>query len=468
MRCSAYEAMFGGAKGPGKTDGLLFDSTYQNSKPNYKAIIFRRTFPKLQEIIDRSHKWFSHKAHWDGERKRWTWPSGATLQFAHCKNEEDKYNHQGQEYHYMGFDQLEEFTLNQYLFLIAQNRTSDATIQCFIRSTSNPGNVGHAWVKDRFIDKLPRDGGIRFFMPETEMEVPAGTPKALSRAFIFATLKDNPALTNNDPLYESRLNMLPEKLRRALKEGDWDAYEGQYFDEWRRDIHIVPSFDLSIPHLTIMGLDYGFSKPSSIGWYACLPDGNIVRYREFYKEGYTYEALARKILELNGAEKIEYMAADPAIWGDKSHHIEPKDGEVKGPSGAETMQKVMGSKIPIVMADNRRIIGWGLMREQLKPYKNQHNETDAKFKVTENCRNFIRTMPGLIHDEANPEDLDTAGEDHPQDEARYVLMSRPRHPKAVEKPDTPAEDFWKRVKKDIKGHEEGELVTITQDGARPV
>jgi hypothetical protein len=303
-------------------------------------------------------------------------------------------------------------------------------------------------------------------MPETDMEVPASTPKALSRAFIFATLRDNPALTNNDPLYEARLNMLPEKLRRALKEGDWDAYEGQYFDEWRRELHIVPAFDLSIPHLTILGLDYGFAKPASIGWYACLADGNIIRYREFYKEGYTYADLARKILELCYNEKIEYMAADPAIWGDKSHHTEPKDGEMKGESGAETMQKIIGSRFPIVMADNRRVIGWGLMREQLKPYMNQHNEKDAKFKVTETCRNFIRTMPGLIHDEGNPEDIDTAGEDHAQDEARYVLMSRPRHPKPEVKPDTPAEDFWKRVKKDIKGKDENELVTIGSEGSR--
>jgi len=466
LKNSAYEAMFGGAKGPGKTDGLLFDSTYQNDKPNYKALLLRRTFPKLQELIDRSHRWFHNEAHWSGAIKRWTWPSGAILDFGHCKNEEDKYNYQGKEYHYIGFDQLEEFTLNMYLFIMAQNRSSDPTVKCFIRSTSNPGNIGHSWVKDRFIERLPRDGAVRYFIPETGEEVAAGTPGSLSRSFIFATLRDNPALTNNDPLYEARLNMLPEKLRRALKEGDWDAYEGQYFSEWRRSIHIIPSFDLSQPHLTVLGLDYGFAKPASVGWYACLPDGNIIRYREYYKEGHTYASLADKILEINGSEKVEYMVADPAIWGDKSHHAEPKEGEMKGESGAETMQKILKGKIPLVMADNRRVIGWGLMREKLKPYSNQHNQLDAGFKVTENCHNFIRTMPGLIHDEANPEDLDTAGEDHAQDEARYVLMSRPRMPKAVEKTPTPTEDFWDRVKKDIKGNKEGEVVSITQDGAR--
>ncbi|MFA6142497.1 MAG: terminase family protein [Candidatus Omnitrophota bacterium] len=471
LRLPWYEAMFGGAKGPGKTDALLMDSTYQIEKPNYKAIIFRRTFPKLQEIIDRSHKWFRKSAHWNGDLHRWTWKSGATLQFAHCKNEEDKYNHQGQEYHYMGFDQLEEFTESQYLFLVAQNRTSDKTLKCFVRSTSNPGNVGHAWVKRRFIDCLSPIGEPKYFLRngEEDIEVPKGTPKALSRAFVFSRLEDNIMLMQADPLYESRLNMLPEKLRRALREGDWDAYEGQYFDEWRKEIHVIRPYNIEEPRKNVIGIDYGYAKPSSVGWYACLPDGDIIRYREFYKEGYSYESLARKILELTPAsEKIEYAVGDPAIWGDRSHHKDPKDGELSGEVGNESMQKVFGSRITLLKADNSRVAGWIRFRDYLQHFVDQWGHKSAKFRVFSTCINFIRTMPGLIHDELNPEDVDTTGEDHAEDEARYVIMSRPPLPKHLPKPQTPTEEFWGRVKKDIKeseNDEDGELVSIGLDGA---
>ncbi len=476
LRMPYYETMFGGAKGPGKTDALLFDSTYQVKKPNYKAIIFRRIYPKLLEIIDRSHKWFKDKAHWNGELRRWTWPSGATLKFGHCKSEESKYDYQGHEYQYMGFDQLEEFTETQYQFLKAQNRTSDPDIECFIRCTSNPGNIGHAWVKRRFIDALDRNGVPKYFIHKNEedIEVPKGTAGALSRAFLFATVHDNKILLKNDPDYLLRLKQLPDKLRRALEEGDWDAYEGQYFAEWRRAIHVVDSFNRSIPHLKVIGLDYGFSKPSSVGWYALLPDGEIIRYRELYKEGYTYEALIKHILYLsvneNGSpEKIEYMVTDPSIWGDKAHHKEGEDGEVKGESGSETMQTIVGKRFPILKGDNKRVIGWGRFREYLKAYRDQYGQITAKFKVTSNCRNFIRTIPGLIHDDRVPEDLNTDGEDHPQDEARYVFMSRPRLPKVVVV-QTQAQDFWDRVHKDVESRKdpEGEVSEISEHGATPL
>ncbi len=473
LRMAYDEAMFGGAKGPGKTDALLFDATYQVKRSNYKAIIFRRTFPNLLELIDRSHKWFKDKAHWNGELKRWTWPTGASLKFGHCKNEEDKYNYQGHEYQYMGFDQLEEFTEGQYRFLMAQNRSSDPNVKCFIRCTSNPGNVGHAWVKQRFIDQLKPDGTPKHFIRkgDEEIEVSKGTPGSLSRAFLFATIHDNQILLNSDPGYMARLDQLPEKLRRALKEGDWDAYEGQYFAEWRRNIHVVDSFNKSKIHNIVIGLDYGFAKPASVGWYALLPDGDIVRYREFYKEGYSYESLAKEILKLSKGEEIEYMVSDPAIWGDKAHHKPTGDsGEVKGESGAETMQNVIGKRFPIIKGDNKRVIGWGRFREYLKAFRNAHNEVSAKFRVTQDCPNFIRTIPGLIHDDKNSEDLNTNGEDHPQDEARYVFMSRPALPAMKEEPQTPSEDFWVRVKKDIKNSKsvENETADISEEGAREI
>jgi hypothetical protein len=355
---------------------------------------------------------------------------------------------------------------------MVQCRTSDPSVKCFIRSTSNPGNVGHGWVKDRFIDKLPHDGTPRYFIrkDDQDIEVPKGTKGALSRSFLFSTLEDNPSITENDPTYIPKLDQLPAKLRQALRFGDWDAYDGQYFSEWKRHIHVTDKFDFSTPHLNIIGLDYGFTKPSSVGWYAVLPSGNIVRYRELYKEGYTYEALIKEIIRYSNGEKIEYMVADPAIWGDKSHHKESTgsdDIDIKGKSGAETMQDIVKGLFPIIRADNSRVIGWGRVREYLKPFKDQHGQINAKFKVLSNCYNFIRTIPGLIHDKIKVEDLDTDGEDHAADECRYVLMSRPLAPK-VEVYTTHAEDFWKRVKKDLGSNSEDSMRSLDMSDARTI
>src|SRR3990167_4556332 len=154
------EVLFGGAKGPGKTDCLIADALgadetgkhFDIENPNYKAIILRRTYPQLQEIIDRSHQRFSRHAKWHGDLMRHVFPSGASITFGHCHNEDDKRRDWGQEFQFIGFDQLEEFSETQFKFICLSNRTSDPKIKCRIRGTANPGGMGHFWVKRYFID----------------------------------------------------------------------------------------------------------------------------------------------------------------------------------------------------------------------------------------------------------------------------------------------------------------------------
>ncbi len=463
----AFEVLFGGAKGPGKTDALLADPTPQLKIPDFKAKIFRRTNPRLLDLIDRSYKHFHGKfgAHWDGEKKRWIWPNRSYIQFCHCQNETDKWNHQGQECHWMGFDQIEEFTQTQYEFLFAQVRSSNPNIKCYVRATSNPGNVGHAWVKSRFIDKLGKNGEVKFFVKpspdQDEIECSPQTPKALSRSFIFSNVYDNDFIVKNDPMYVSRLESLPAVQRRAFLLGDWDAFEGQFFQEFDRNIHVVSRETFKqmcqqMPVKRFCAMDYGFRNPSSVGWYAVFPDGNMIRYRELYKEGLTYQSLANEILRLSGDETIDYLVVDPAIQGDKSHHVEPKDGTVKGKSGYDTLNEIVNGRFSILLADNRRVVGWNRVRDLFKPYLNQHNKPVAMLQFTEDCRNLIRTLPGLVFDETNPEDLNTDGEDHAMDEVRYGVMSRPEAPNKPPEPFTPEGFFWGRVKKDISSYKDEE------------
>lgn len=432
---SSFECLFGGAKGPGKTESLLRESLYQVHIPSYRGILFRRTYPQLGEIIDRSFKYFLGMADANGTPLRpkysdkdmhlklpaWTFPSGAKIAFGSVQYEKDKYNYQGKEFQFQGFDQIEQFTETQYLYLIAQNRTSDPAVKCYIRATANPGGVGHAWVKSRFIDKLfdpenPKRVQTRYFqrINDEDIEVERTNPKGRSRAFVFSTLFDNPSLS---PDYLKTLYQLPEQDQRAFIGGDWEVFAGQFFKMWRKMYHVIER-PIEPGFRKFISLDYGYGAPSCAIWWQVDYDGNLHAYRELYKEGLTYEALAHRIKELTPAdEHIDYCVADPAIWGDRIHHKEGFDGE----AGAETMQKVWGGWSSLIKADNDRIVGWGRMRILLNPDK----EGKVKMSFSSMCKNAIRTIPGLIHDEIKVEDLDSDGEDHAADSSRYAVMSRP-------------------------------------------
>jgi len=427
------EILYGGAKGGGKTDWLLFDFCKPEllAKPNYKGIIFRRTYPRLREIIERSFLWFFGQAKYDSQEHRWTFPSRAKLYFGHCQHEESKYDYQGQEYHYEGFDQLEEFNLTQYEFLKAQARSTDPDIPVRIRATANPGNVGHVWVKQRFIDnKIP----YKIYRDKFN----------LTSIFIPAKVYDNPSLMLNDPMYVKRLESLPEQDRRALLDGDWNIFFGQFFREWRTDTHIVEPYFIPSQMRRFIAGDYGFHKPASIGWYAINENGKLTRYRELYKENLHYDTLAKEILDLTGDEKIEYAVFDPAIFGDKQHHEEAKESK----PGAEIMQDVIGSKFPIVRGDNRRDVGWANVRKYLN---------NGLFEVFSTCINFIRTIPANIHSVHKPEDLDTDGEDHTADELRYACASRPGATDISQRERENSISPWNRLQERLRDQEQGRI-----------
>ena len=378
------------------------------ANPNYRGIIFRRTYPRLTEIVDRSHRWFTRieppQPNYSNKERAWVWPNGVKLRFAHCQHEESKYDYQGHEYQYMGFDQLEEFTESQYEFLKVQARTSDDKLRVRIRATANPGNVGHLWVKRKFIDNKE---SMKIYWDE----------HSLSSMFIPAKVYDNPSLMDNDPMYIKRLEALPEEERKALLYGDWNVFVGQYFKEWNESVHLIEPFYIPDYWKRFIAGDYGFKKPSSVGWYAKSPEGEVVRYKEIYREGLHYDSLASLICDYSKDEDIEYAVFDPAIFGDRQHHKEAREGR----SGAEIMQEIVREKrgersFTIMRADNRRIEGWRNLKQRLK------NES---FKVFNTCVHFKTTFPANIYDDKKPEDLNTDGEDHSADEARYGLMSRP-------------------------------------------
>jgi hypothetical protein len=437
-----YEVFFGGAKGPGKTDCLLMEATRDVGHPRYHGLILRRTYPRLQEIIDRCWQWYPKLGGvFRAGEYRWYFPSGAKITLGHVQHEEDKRNYHGKEFHFIGFDELTEFTETQYQFILANVRRSFNDLTMRIRSTSNPGGVGHVWVKLRFIDVCQPAEFIEYLGGDNQVHR-MGIPKTyidpgtgMSRSFVPATVHDNPSIMVNDPLYVNRLMSLSTVERKRLLEGIWDVFENQAFPELSQRVHGCDPFPIPPEWEKICVMDWGYAKPFSIGWYAVDFDGMLYRYREWYgcKDGEADKGLrmtpidvARGIYERE-KERVRFRVADPACWS----QVLKKD-KTLGPSIVEDMSK---EGIHWVKADNTRILGKLQVHERLK-IEEEVDENGIviserpRFLAFNDQKHFWRTMQELRLDVKNPEDVETDyQEDHCYDEVRYAMMSRPIIPK---------------------------------------
>ncbi len=396
------EVLYGGAAGGGKSEALLMFSILRRvTIPKSRGLILRRTFPELERsLILRSHELLAGAAKWQEQKRRWIFWNGSILEFGYCERDEDVYKYQSAEYEDICFDELTQFTEFQYTYLMSRCRTSKKGVRTFIRAATNPGGPGHVWVKARFIDVAP---------PGTAWQDPAS---GLARRFIPAKLRDNPYLAGSQ--YEKMLDELPEAERRALKEGDWDIVAGQYYPEFRRDIHVVKPFPIPDWWRRFRSLDYGLDCTACY-WWAVDGVGKCYIYRELYESNLTLSEAAKKILEMTPEdEKISYTVASPDLWNRRQE---------TGVSGAEIMAKAgLHGLIP---ANHDRVAGWRVLREYLKPYEDEQGVKTAKLVIFENCLNLIRTLPALTRDPRDPEDVDERCEDHGPESIRYGVMSRP-------------------------------------------
>jgi predicted phage terminase large subunit-like protein len=205
------EALFGGAAGGGKSEALLMAALQYVEDSDYSALLIRRTYKDLTlpgALMDRAHEWLEvTDAHWNNVDKVWTFPSGATLTFGHIQHSRDKYQYQGAEFQFIGFDELTQFNYEDYSYLHSRlRRLKDSTIPIRMRAASNPGGIGHEWVKERFI--------------------------LGDKPFISSKYTDNPYMDTAS--YGHSLDKLDNITRLQLKLGDWDAVpEGKIFmREW--------------------------------------------------------------------------------------------------------------------------------------------------------------------------------------------------------------------------------------------
>lgn len=413
------ELFFGGARGGGKSDFLLGDFLQDVWRygAHWQGVLFRRTYPELSEIIGRSQRLYPQTgATWHEADKEWRWPNGAKLRMRYIERYADISRYQGHQYTWMGFDELTNWSDPRlYQELKACLRWAEADVPTKrIRCSGNPGGAGHGWVKAYFIDHAPLG-----FKPRID---PGSKHKIM---FIPSRVQDNQILLRRDPGYIDRLRGVgSEALVRAWLEGDWSAVVGAYFAEFGPQ-HILQPHPIPQDWLRFRAMDWGSARPFCVLWvavtngeyYEGIPDyprGTLIVYKEWYgAEGPNIglklhvPAVAAGIMARSVGEKYAYSVADPACFAE--------DG---GPSIAETFHQ---HGVFFRPADNKRLAGWQQVRNRLRG----RDDFPGLLIFGNSCKDLIRTLPALQHDQDKPEDLDTDAEDHAADTLRYACMSRP-------------------------------------------
>lgn len=340
------------------------------------------------------------------------------------RNLDDPSKYQSAEFAAIAVDELTKNTREVFDDLRNRLRWPGITDIRFLGAT-NPGGVGHAWVKKIWLDK-------QFDAEEQEKD---------QFVYIRALAQDNPHI---DKSYLKQLESLPPDKRRAYLEGDWDIFKGQYFSEWRKEIHVCTPFEIPTDWRRFFMGDYGLAAATAGYWGAISPEKQLFLYRELNAPGFTYSALGKELSNLTPMdERIDYWVWDPALWSKEPASSSPLTGiELieRAYYEASNKQRTMSSQ----KGDNNRIIGWGQVREYLKPYQD-NNEITARLQIFSTCGEFIRTFPSLVYDEHRVEDLDTDGEDHAADALRYGVMSRPNPNLTAEQ--KAAVEFQKAMKK---------------------
>lgn len=413
------ELFYGGAAGGGKSEALLhFMLKRRMQYPQTQGVAFRRKFPDLNKsLILRSRSIFPLVgAKYNESKHEWTFPNGSVQLFSFCKSDGDVYDHLSAEYADMCFDELTTFTEFQFGYLTSRVRSSKAGVKALVRSASNPGNIGHMWVKKRYVD--PYASNKTWFLQDEKKTL----------GFIPSLLDDNPSLQLADPGYEHRLRILGDKKFRALRYGDWSVFEGQYFEEWdsRPGYSVLTENRKPDSHtIKFLSMDWGYASPACVLWWEVTPSGRVFVYRELYTTRLSPKELATNILLLSPRDEIyDCLWAPPEIWGKE---IE-KDGG--GEPIADLMSGVLKNRLPMRKANNARVPGWMKCRE----YMSLAPDGRPWVQINPSCHNLIRTLPMMIHDDNKPEDLDTDGEDHAPDAFRYGAVSLKEIPRTIATP----------------------------------
>lgn len=437
VACPVFELFFGGARGGGKTVGMLIDfvsHAFAHNK-HVTGVFFRRTAKQLEEVIKESFNFYpGFGAEWRAGTQTWEFVSGAAagarLKFRHLWDERDAANYQGQNLTWVCFEEIVNWPTPEPINLLRACLRSAAGVPVFFRATGNPGGPGHQWVKSRYIDPSP--AGYRIVTDEETGE---------QRVFIPSRMEDNRLLMQNDPAYERRILSVGGALAKAWRWGTWDIVAGGFFDDiWNPDRHILKPFKIPAGWAYRRSFDWGSSKPSALGIWAIsdgspvpelggrvFPRGSAILVEEWYTVAVERNGIVKPneglklmnaelgagIVQRSAGRKFSGCVADPSIFAEQG-----------GPSIYAQMRQgaKTGGGLSFQPADNARIPGWTQMREMFAEAAKPNPEKPGLW-VFSTCTHFIRTVPVLQRDPKKPDDIDTSAEDHAADAARYLVRT---------------------------------------------
>lgn len=371
------EVLFGGAAGGGKSYGQMVDSMlFALRYPKSRQLVLRRTFPELEKsLIRTSLSLFPREIYsFNSSSHTGRFKNGSIIDFGYCATENDVYQYQSAEYDVIRFDELTHFTEAQYVYLISRVRGANSYPKQ-IKSSTNPGGVGHGWVKERFVDAAERG---RAFVGRDGM----------SRIFIPALLDDNRFLREGDPDYKRRLLALPQRERKALLYGDWNIFEGQYFTEFSTERHIIEPFEIPTSWRKFRTIDYGLDRLACL-WIAVSPDGRFFVYREYCESDLPISEAAHAIIERTPKNEDVYATlAPPDLWS---------RSQETGRSKAALFSEY---GINFTKTSNDREAGWLSLKELLRG-------EEPRLKIFSVCREIIKCLPALQIDKIRTSDCAT-------------------------------------------------------------
>lgn len=403
IQATVDEVLYGGAAGGGKSYGQLIDAfLFAVKYSGSKQLVLRNSFPELQRslILVSVTLYPKEICSYNQSSHVWKFINGSLIEFGYLESDKDVKKYQSAEYDIIRFDELTHFTEFQYTYMISRIRGAN-NFPKQIKSSTNPGSQGHAWVKARFIDNK---------IPENVYTDDLGR----TYVFIPAKVQENTFLMSADPLYIKRLEQLPDAERQALLEGDWDIFEGQYFTEFDRSIHVIEPFEIPDWWKRYITIDYGLDMLAAY-WVAVDNQGKSHVYKELYQPDLIISDAAKRILEVNGGDNYQACFAPPDLWNRRQE---------TGKSAAELF---FDNGLILAKASNDRVQGWYNLKEHLKPYTDEQGILTAHLVIFNNCVNLIRTLPQLIRDEKNPNDVATEPHEltHAPDAIRYYVSGRP-------------------------------------------
>lgn len=430
LSASADEVLLGGAKGPGKTKLLIALPLRWTHKPLMAVAFVRESFKELQRPMDEAHRFYmglpaQQRPAWNGDLHRFTWPSRGFVQFGYARTVKDVTWTQGGNWSHIYYDEVGNQPDERVVdTLLSEIRCADPTIQRQFVGSANPGFAGHPWIKRRYIVPCGKDGSKIAWQKIT---LPNGTVAWKSRQFVPGRVTDNPILAN-DPTYMATLALLPERMRRCLMDGDWDAATGMALDEIEPSVHLVKPFVCPDHWPYIAAFDWGFAHWAFFGWGRVSDDGRV----------YVCDTFKRRLLrDWDLAGTINELVPEGARRNIQAGHDCWSDIKARGDNAPQTSEYFLKQGIHLVQANIARVQGFNNVLQYLAWRETEYlpeRQPMVQFFDTPTNRWLVEEhLPSMVMDPDDPRDVlklnadsDTGqGGDDGYDMVRMLLASRP-------------------------------------------